>query len=140
VISFEFSTEQITRLAALEGFPSSPEVQFELVEALLQCDDETQCKELVDGWVGYETRCPKAAEIREAIRNTRTVPPRVCSQCGGVGWVSFERDGCSFADPCPACRRPQKTRKREPPTDQSSSGSPEFDGELHSLAGKKSMK
>jgi hypothetical protein len=83
--------EQVKRFAGLEFYPTEREALQELLHAMQVASSEAIAKSFTADWLGYETACPKPAQIRIAIYDrNEAAKDRInnCRLCGGTGQVT----------------------------------------------------
>jgi hypothetical protein len=91
-ISKEFAISQTERLETFEGFPRfefAAAAFMEYVNALIRCQSEQQCREVVTHFVETATKYPTVAVVLAQIRITAPPTPltgKSCSKCVD-GWM-----------------------------------------------------
>lgn len=86
MIRMDMAMSEARRMAGLDFFPSAYlEAVAEIAKALATAKSETELTAFVDDWLRRQTRCPKPAEIREALRHDAPLA-EPCGRCE-EGWI-----------------------------------------------------
>lgn len=91
-IDEKFALLQAERLECFEGFPRmefQPTPFREYVNALMRCQTEQQCREVVTHFVETATKYPTVAVLLAQIRISTPVPEQHGKRCGKCidGWI-----------------------------------------------------
>jgi hypothetical protein len=101
VISHEQAAAQVLRFSGLLGYPSAPEAQDELVDAMRgAAEDQAHARRIVTQWLDENQYGPTPYDIRVTGFATRPVreQERSCAGCNGTGWVYVRRRGrCGYS-------------------------------------------
>ena len=78
---------QVRRMSQLRGYPQDPVALSELINALCGAEHETHAASVVRSFLDDAEHCPRPADLRRTIRETRSRTQPVCPICSGSGWV-----------------------------------------------------